>query len=58
MKNHDATLLREHADRCRLLATRVTHEDTIYALTRMADECSELAEGLELEIDHGEIAKV
>ena len=57
MSGEDSTLLREHADRCRLLASRMAQEDTIYALTRMADECSELADGLEQNVEDGEGAK-
>ena len=57
MKERDASLLREHADHCRLLATSMAHEHTIYALTRMADECSELADNLESSASEGSSAE-
>ena len=39
--------LKEHASRCRLLAQTMRHQHVIHLLTSMADECDELAAGLQ-----------
>lgn len=44
----DVELLREHADQCRRLAQRMTHRHSVHTLSRMADECNDLADGLAL----------